>query len=513
MKKNKLPIILIFIATVTIIYLISSYNLSIFTEKVSPFNIYSPKKINIKLKTDDNSLIIFNFEKGEKIISKGEKLTSIKLKLLKRLNIFPIISKHFIFLNIAIFTLFFITAIFAFENLHYETFITILISLSLSFILNIILFNFGKITLFNQSFTIFLFPFTSLLLLENLDQFQINTLFLIESFLLIFFLKVFPYYSLNNILPLLISLNIYFYMLNKRKFSIALPRWKILFIYLFTLSLSKLFISEIKLLNFISINLIITTLVAQSIKPFIKNFLYHTEEEIFMNLSKLDHPLLILLSNTAPGTYEHSLIVSTIAERLAYSIGANPLLCRVGALYHDIGKIKKPKFFIENQSVNEPNPIDELTPKMAATIIKSHVTEGVKLAKEYNLPIPIIDIIKQHHGTTILFEFYNRQKQTEPNISQKEFQYPGPIPQTKEAALVMIADSIEAALRSLKRIDRNTISTLIQKVIFSKKNDGQFVESGLKEEDYNRILEDLIRICIGIYHRREFDKNVNRNNR
>ncbi len=222
-----------------------------------------------------------------------------------------------------------------------------------------------------------------------------------------------------------------------------------------------------------------------------------------LELSNPNRPLLRRLLTEAPGTYHHSILVGNLAEAAAESVGADALLVRVGALYHDIGKIKRPYFFIENQFSAE-NPHDKIAPTLSTLIITSHIKDGLELAKEQKLPAPIKDIIEQHHANGLVTFFYHKAKEGErpQTVSEAEFRYEAPKPQTKEAALVCLADSVEAAVRSLKDPAPGQIPGLIRKIIKDKLNDGQLDECNLTFKDLTKIAEAFDRVLGGIYHNR-----------
>ncbi|MEN2996009.1 MAG: HDIG domain-containing metalloprotein [Acetomicrobium sp.] len=192
-----------------------------------------------------------------------------------------------------------------------------------------------------------------------------------------------------------------------------------------------------------------------------------------MELTHPSNPLLKRLQIEAPGTYHHVMTVSTLAEAAAEKIGANALLVRGGAYYHDIGKLKRPQYFIENQIEGE-NVHDTLSPSISALVILSHVQDGVNLAKEYGLPSAMIDFITEHHGTTCLSYFYNRAKEREEYVERDQYCYPGPKPRSKETALLMLADSTEAAVRALGSSVLNVpvLNDAIRQVIEAKKGKG-----------------------------------------
>jgi putative nucleotidyltransferase with HDIG domain len=222
-----------------------------------------------------------------------------------------------------------------------------------------------------------------------------------------------------------------------------------------------------------------------------------------LELSNADLPVLGQLALRAPGTNQHSHAVGQLAEDSCRAVGANPLLARIGALYHDIGKLGAPEYFVENQQGD--NPHDRLRPSQSARIITSHVTYGLRLAKEIGLPKKIADFIPQHHGTRTLHFFLRKaQAQAKPGdtVNEKEFRYPGPKPQFKEAAIMMLGDSCEAAARSLAHPDPENIRTIVLKVFDAIISDGQLEECDLTLRELTTIREAIISALTAIYHAR-----------
>ncbi|SMP53236.1 hypothetical protein SAMN06265222_10481 [Neorhodopirellula lusitana] len=226
-----------------------------------------------------------------------------------------------------------------------------------------------------------------------------------------------------------------------------------------------------------------------------------------LELGDASHPLLRRLAQRAPGTYNHSINVASIAEAAADSIGANGLLVRVGAYFHDIGKMFKPEYFIENQSAGI-NQHDSLQPAMSTLVIIAHVKDGADLARNHHLPRPIIDFILQHHGTTLVEYFYReaaKRSEEDPNreaVSDKDFRYPGPKPQTLEAAVLMLADTVESASRTLVDPTPARISNLVDAIAQKKVGDGQFDECGLTFSQLHRVRQSLVKSLTAIYHAR-----------
>jgi putative nucleotidyltransferase with HDIG domain len=218
-----------------------------------------------------------------------------------------------------------------------------------------------------------------------------------------------------------------------------------------------------------------------------------------------NNDLLRRLTIEAPGTYQHSVVVGNLAEAAAIAIGANGLFCRVATLYHDVGKMSTSQYFTENQ-LGEVNIHQLLTPQESAQVIMSHVAEGVALAREAGLPEPIIDIIKEHHGTTLVFYFYRKQVEKmggdKSKVDEREFRYSGPKPRTKESGIIMISDSFEAASRSLERINEDTLTDLIDRIVREKIDDGQFDQCLLTFEELSIVKRVLVKTLLAAGHSR-----------
>ena len=223
-----------------------------------------------------------------------------------------------------------------------------------------------------------------------------------------------------------------------------------------------------------------------------------------LELSDFNHPLLKKMTLEAPGTYHHSLIVGNLSEMAAEAIGANSFLARIGAYYHDIGKIDKPGYFTENQKAESKH--DNLTANISKSVIMNHVKEGVDIAKKYKLNKRIIDFIEQHHGTGLVYYFYVRalegMEEGNEKIEESGFRYPGPKPVTKETAIVLLADSVEAASRSLFDSGPAKIEDLVRKIINNKFIDGQLDECDLTLKDIDKIANVFSHVLSGIYHAR-----------
>lgn len=237
--------------------------------------------------------------------------------------------------------------------------------------------------------------------------------------------------------------------------------------------------------------------------PFLEYAFKVTTDISLLELLDLNQPVMKMLMINAPGTYHHSVIVGNLVEAAAEAVGVNPLLGRVSSYYHDIGKIRMPDYFVENQG-GAASRHDKLTPHMSSMIITSHLKEGVELAKQYKLPQTVIDIIQQHHGTALITYFYQKAKEAEGEDSpaEDEYKYPGPKPQTRVAALVMLADAVEAASRVLHDPTPARIAALVDKIINHIFLDGQLDECELTLKDISEIKKRFSYILTGIFHKR-----------
>ncbi|WP_429666263.1 HD family phosphohydrolase [Bacillus gobiensis] len=227
-----------------------------------------------------------------------------------------------------------------------------------------------------------------------------------------------------------------------------------------------------------------------------------------IELSNPNHPLLRKILTETPGTYHHSVMVANLSEAACEAVGANGLLARVGAYYHDIGKTKRPQYFIENQ-MNIDNPHDKLSPQLSKNIIISHAVDGANMLRNHKMPKELVDIAEQHHGTSLLKFFFYKAKEKGDRITEEEFRYPGPKPQSKEAAIISIADSVEAAVRSMHNPNPDRIEKLVRAIISDKLQDNQFSECDLTFKELNNIAKTLCETLQGIFHSRiEYPESV-----
>jgi putative nucleotidyltransferase with HDIG domain len=254
---------------------------------------------------------------------------------------------------------------------------------------------------------------------------------------------------------------------------------------------------------FAGTNALISPVLAYGLLIFFERLFKITTDLTLLELSNFDRPLLKELARRAPGTFNHSMTVGTLAESAAEAIGANPLLAKVGAYYHDIGKTITPHNFVENQ-LNNQNIHEKLTPEESVELIVQHVREGISLAKDHYVPQEIIDFIPMHHGTMLITYFYEKAKKLygEEKVNIDDYKYPGPKPDTKETAIVMLADGCESAARSIEEPDPVKIGNLIEGILQNLIETGQLDESPITFSDLHKIENTFVNILIGQYHKR-----------
>lgn len=242
-------------------------------------------------------------------------------------------------------------------------------------------------------------------------------------------------------------------------------------------------------------------LLSMALLPLAENQFDFLTDFRLLELSNPATPLLQRLLLEAPGTYQHSLVISNLVEQAVQRIGGNAMLARVGALYHDVGKLKRPSFFVENQFAGE-NPHDRLSPHLSYLIITAHVRDGVELLQEYRLPRELERFVLEHHGTTILSYFYKRALEATPSLDELNFRYPGPKPQSRETAVLMLADAVESASRTIGEATQGDIRALIDRLFEQRLRDGQLSESDLNFDDLEKIKATFERLLSAILHRR-----------
>ena len=247
---------------------------------------------------------------------------------------------------------------------------------------------------------------------------------------------------------------------------------------------------------------VFSVMISSAFLQYLEKFFSKTTSIRLLELGDFNQPLLKRLMLEAPGSYHHSLMVASLSETAADDVGANPLLCRVGAYYHDVGKITTPEYFIENQSASISKH-EDLKSQMSSFVVISHVKEGERLMKEYGIDKVVIDIVRQHHGTSLVHYFYMKALESGVADSEKSvYRYPGPRPKTKESAIIMLADSVEAASRTLEDPSFSQLQDLVHKIINNKFIDGQLQDVELTLVNLSKIAEKFVSVLAGIYHSR-----------
>jgi len=464
------------------------------------------------------------FEKGDKILFEGEPVTKLKRDALRQAG-YSLIDINFlgifgIYIFIAFTTFIFIKFKDDYEKRHpAKTNLAIIATLSLFVALISVMLPTG--------FSPYILPFPAFIII--LSIFSNSRLAFLATLLLLCNLTLGLHFGIEFIISFILILLVAEITVSKIKFSRRSDLIKVGFyvsltglvvvssVYLlekFLIDIDNVLIVRDALMTMI--NGILSAVIALGVMPMIESAFRVTTPYGLAELVDHNQPLLKRLQMEAPGTYHHSLLVSNLCEAAAEAIGADPTIARAGALYHDIGKLKRPLFFVENQSsFGIENPHTKLNPKISKTVIISHTKDGIELAKEYNLPPIIQDFILQHHGDGLASYFYNRAVQEEgaENIKEEQFRYPGPKPKSKEAAILMIADATESAIRSLKTPTSEEIDIVIEKIITERINDGQLSDSPLTLKDLKAIASTFSRIIRGMQHERikyqnDIDKEV-----
>jgi len=242
------------------------------------------------------------------------------------------------------------------------------------------------------------------------------------------------------------------------------------------------------------------TAVAFGLLPLVEQIFRLTSDITLLELSDLNRPLLRRMQLEAPGTYHHSMVVGSLAEAAAEAIGANSLLARVQAYYHDIGKLSKPEYYAENEPASSRSRHDKLTPSMSALVVKSHISEGLDMAKSQRLPRAVRNAIPEHHGTMVMAFFFHKALEADPTARREDYSYPGPRPRSKETAILMLADGVEGASRALAEPTPSRIRGLVQRIIEERVRDGQLDDANITIQELARIRESFIPVLTAIFH-------------
>ncbi len=444
--------------------------------------------------------ITIRIEKNEVIFKKGTIIGDEELNTLRKYNLIftqrDVIKIILIILTSIILTYLIFTVLNNKKEISKKEILYSVIIIFLSLL-------FGK--LLRNPFLVPIFLTTNLLIL--FFDFSISTIFitLIFIFYSIFFTNSFLYILLSFFISIIFSIkgksinNINDFL----KIGLIAAFFNLLNLFLFSYITTSISLTNITILNLIYsfLNPLVSSLILVVIVPFIEKILSKTTSIGLVELLNINNPLLKEFIIKAPGSYQHSINVSTLSQVAADSIGEDPLVAKVCGYYHDIGKLVRPEFFIENDSLGI-SPHESISPSLSALIIISHVKEGVELAKKYNLPDIVINSIKEHHGTSLVSYFYTKAKSIDPDVKEEAFRYPGPIPSSKIAGIIMLADSVEASVRGERVDQKEEIIKFIDTIVDSKIEDGQLNNSELSFKDIKKIKDAFGKVLVSIYHER-----------
>lgn len=477
---------------------------------------------DIARKNAENSVKPYEitFQKGDKILFEGEPVTRLKRDALRQAgyNVYELNWQGLVAIYILVFiaTFIFITYMKFFEKQFLEP-RYMAISATLALILA------GIAVVIPTGFSPYVLPIPAFVLL--LAIFTNPRVSFIASLILLSVLTVGAQYSAQIIVTFSLLCLIAMITISQIRYSRRFDLIKagfvisasglIILLAIYVLERCLIDVNNILILKncvFIALNGIISSMIALGTLPLLESIFKINTPYGLAELADHNQPLLKRLQFEAPGTYHHSLMVSNLCEAAAEAIGANPILARVGAFYHDIGKLKRPLFFVENQSYfGIENPHSKLNPRLSKMVITAHPKDGVELAKEYGLPPVINNFILQHHGEGLASYFYNQAVKEEgvENVKEEQFRYTGPKPNMKETAILMIADAVESAVRSLKNPTSEEIEKIIDKIIVERLNDGQLTDSPLTLHDIKVIASTFSRILRGMQHNRiKYQENI-----
>lgn len=488
---------------------------SLLKEIITPNLVVDDLATEIARKNAQNSVKPYEvvFHKGDKIVFEGEPVTKLKKDALREAG-YNVLEINFwgifgIFILVLISTFIFLQYEKNFEKVFYESHHMTITGFLALFIALIAVFV-------PTGFSPYILPFPAFIII--LAVFTNARVALFASLLELAVLTVSFHYGIEFVASFILINTISMIAISKIKFSkrfdLIITGLKISVagviivscVYLlekFLIDIDNMLI--LRDLLFIFINGILSGILALGTLPILESTFGIITPYGLAELADHNQPLLKRLQFEAPGTYHHSLMVSNLAEAAAEAIGANPILARVGAFYHDIGKLKRPLFFVENQSYfGIENPHTKLNPRLSKMVITAHPKDGVELAKEYHLPSVIHAFILQHHGEGLASYFYNQAVAEEgiENVKEEQFRYTGPKPNMKETAILMIADAVESAVRSLKTPSNEEIEEIIDKIIKDRLNDGQFSDCPLTLKDLKVIAITFNRILRGMQHNR-----------
>lgn len=472
---------------------------------LKPNQLYNYERTETELKKKIANIgdIRVNISAGDIVLRAGHRITEHDIELLKKIGVFSLVDNARIFIGnllylLVISGLFWITMKKLFPKYilnkkhYYATVMAILILLlGVRFVnlryISIVPFEYLTVILGILFGPLYSGVVSSFIFMYVISLVGYNS----TIFLVILVSMVFAIYSTNRIKTRTDIVNIGIYIgLLKMLIGIAIA-WinKLAFVDM-VFSMAQFFLSGI-----------LTGMIVIALLPYFENSFNILTKMKLIELGDLSHPLLKRMSLEAPGTFHHSMLVATLSEQAAEAIGADPIFTRVACYYHDIGKMKRPNFYVENQK-GGINPHDKLSPNLSTLIIKAHTKDGQEMGKEYKIPKEIRDIMAEHQGTTFLAYFYNRAKKEDPTVDASDFRYDGPKPKTKESAVIMLADSIEAAVRTLEEKDPISVEKMIRRLINAKIEDDQLSDADLTLKEIDVIVMTFVKVLGSIYHNR-----------
>lgn len=482
---------------------------TIMSAEINPNFFYDKEKTEEKIKEVQKSVSKVTIKKNQIIVKEGEPVTAEQLSILSDLGMLKDKNENrytYIYFVLAAFLGIIMTLEFNYIHRNYKDIFNNIRRMMLIFVISTISLIFGRTIGFISPLLI---PFACApILLTLLIDHKLSLVINIFNVILI---SSFNSFDIEVLIIGIVSTILGATLLKKMQ-----QRNELLYVTVYiavvsailTISTGILISSDIKDImlkgGYACIGGLLSGILALGILPFLEGTFNEVTTLKLLELSNPNSPLLKKLLMEAPGTYHHSMLVANLAEMAAEEVGANPVIARIGAYYHDVGKTERPYFFAENQLGIE-NPHNNITPNLSALIIISHVKDGLDLAKKHNIPLIIQDIIAQHHGTTLVKYFYYTMKNNSDNpddIKEEDFRYPGPIPKTKEAGIVMLADSVEAAVRSIKDTNIDKIKEMINNIISGKVQEGQLNECDLTLKDIEKIKKCFLKALSGIYHHR-----------
>ncbi|TDT71864.1 metal dependent phosphohydrolase [Hypnocyclicus thermotrophus] len=467
--------------------------------------IFSYEKTEEKLKNELLNIkdVNITINAGDIILKKNEVITKEKLKMLNQLGLFNMRDNFKIFFGTFIYLIILsIIFYFALERNIKDKILNNNIFLATA-IITIIYFITSRFIAKNL---FWLLPFEAITLILGLLV-NINYSLIINGFLLLYLLPIFGYnYQLFIILLFsLIFTSGLIKSIKNRTDMVSVGLYISLIKIL--VGTAVLLISKKNIVNIILMNSelfgsgIFSGMLTIALLPYFEETFNILTKLKLVELGDLSHPLLRKMALEAPGTFNHSMLVATLSEQAAECIGADSTFTRVACYYHDIGKMKRPNFYVENQH-SGVNPHDNLSPTLSTMIIKAHTKDGQEMGKKYKIPKEIRDIMAEHQGTTLLAYFYNKVKKNNPDINESDFRYDGPKPKTKESAIIMLADSIEAAVRSMDDKNPLEVEKMVRRIIGNKMEDAQLSDADLTLKEIELIINSFVKTFQGVYHSR-----------